>query len=242
MDAYVSKHAVIGKNVKLGRGSIVYDNVTIGDNSYIGPYVILGEPSANAYHSEHHKTKATIIGKNAIIRAHTTIYEDVVIGDFFQSGHYAIIREESVIGDHTSFGSCSELPGKSKIGNYVRIHSKVMLSEYNQIDDFVWIFPFVVITNSKHPPHGNLMGCHIHEFAQIFSHAVLLPGLTVGRDAIIGAGALVTKDVPEGRLVIGNPAKDIKAVKDIMSDSGEPVYPWKNHLKDFRGYPWQNME
>jgi len=240
-DYHVNESANIGRNVQIGTGAIIYDNVEIGDNCHIGPNVIVGEPTMGFYKNPNHKRKKTSIGQNSIIRAHTIIYEDVVVGESFQTGHYAVIREQTVIGHHSSFGSCSEMPGKSKIGNYVRIHSKVMLSEHNIIDDYSWIFPFVVFTNCKYPPHGKLLTTHVKEYAQIFAHAVLLPGITVGKDAIVGAGALVTKDVGDERLVIGNPAKDVKSVREIRDDAGNTVYPWKEYLEDYRGYPWQEV-
>jgi acetyltransferase-like isoleucine patch superfamily enzyme len=239
----VSKKAVIGKNVVIGDGVIIYDNVHIGDNSIIGPYCVIGEPTANYYKNiASHEFKKTIIGKNAVIRSFTTIYEDVIIGDHFQTGHHAVIREQSVLGHHTSFGSFSELPGKATIGNYVRIHSKVMLSEKNVIEDYVWIFPFVVLTNVRHPPIDKFLVTTIKEYAQIFAHSTILPGICIGCNAIIGAGTLVTKDVGDERLVVGNPGKDIKSVREIKDEEGNLVYPWKEHLKGYRGYPWQESE
>lgn len=241
-NCFISKKAQIGQNVKIGEGVVIYDNVEIEDNSFIGPYSIIGEPKASFYREPEHSFSKTAIGKNAIIRSFTTIYEDVTIGDFFQTGHHAVIRENNTIGNCTSFGSFSELPSHSKIGNYVRIHSKVMLSERNFIEDFVWIFPFVVITNVKHPPIGDFQQTHIREYAQIFSHAVLLPGITIGKNAIIGAGTIVTKDVADERLIVGNPGKDIKSIREIKDDHGNFVYPWKDYLIENRGYPWQNIE
>lgn len=242
MDTKISKYAKIGKNVKIGNGVIIYDNVEIGDDTIISPYCVLGEPIASYYNqSDKHKHsyKKTRIGKGSIIRSFTTIYEDVIIGDYFQTGHHAIIREGTTIGKNTSFGSFSEMPGKSTIGNYVRIHSKVMLSENNTIEDYVWIFPFVVLTNVKHPPIGVFQETVIKEYSLILAHAVVLPGITIGKNSIVGAGSLVTKDVADERLVVGNPAKDIKSVKEIKDDEGNNVYPWREHLKEYRGYPWQ---
>ena len=239
----ISPLARIGKNVTISPGVIIYDNVEIGDYSYIGPYCIIGEPTVNYYRNKNnHEFKQTIIGVNAIIRSHTTIYENVTIGTNFQSGHYAVIREDSTIGNNTSFGSYSELPGRSTLGNFVRIHSKVMLSENNVIEDFVWIFPFVVITNVKHPPISGFLQTNIKEYAQIFSHAVILPGITIGKNAIVGAGSLVTKDVEDERLIIGNPGRDVKSVREIKDANGNYLYPWKDHLKEYRGYPWQHLE
>ncbi len=237
----ISSKAKIGKNVVISHGVIIYDNVEIEDNSFIGPYCIIGEPTAGYYKNRaKHFHKKTKIGKNAIIRSFTTIYEDVIVGNNFQTGHHTVIREKSIIGNSTSFGSFSELPGYSKIGNYVRIHSKVMLSENNVIEDYVWIFPFTVLTNVKHPPIGEFQRTTIREYAQIFSHAIILPGITIGKNSIIGAGAMVTRSVADERLIIGNPGKDVKSVREIKDASGDMVYPWKDYLTEYRGYPWQN--
>jgi acetyltransferase-like isoleucine patch superfamily enzyme len=241
--SFISPLARIGNNVFISHGVIIYDNVEIGDDSFIGPYCVIGEPVLDYYKErDSHEFRTTKIGRNAIIRSFTTIYEDVTIGANFQTGHHTVIREKSTIGNNTSFGSYSELPGRSTIGNFVRIHSKVMLSENNVIEDFVWIFPFVVLTNVKHPPIGGFQKTTIKEYAQIFSHAVILPGITIGRNSLIGAGSVVTKDVADERLIIGNPGRDVKSVRDIKDDAGECVYPWKDYLTENRGYPWQQPD
>lgn len=238
---YVSGLAQIGENVKIGPGTVIYDNVKIGDNCFIGPNCVIGEPTMNFYKDHEHSKKTTEIGHNSIIRSHTVIYEDVRIGHTFQTGHNAIIREGSDIGNHSSFGSNSELPGKSKIGNFVRIHSKVMLSECNIIEDYVWIFPFVVITNTKYPPVGGFEETHIKKYAVIAASSILVPGITIGENSIVAAGSIVTKNVNDGRLVMGNPAKDIKAIEDITDKEGKQYYPWRDNLSENRGYPWQNI-
>ncbi len=237
---YVSEKARIGGGVTIGTGAVIYDNVEIGDNSIIGPYCVIGEPVADYYLGRsQHEFSPTRIGANSIVRSFTTIYEGVSIGDSFHTGHHAVIREGTTIGQNTSFGSFSETPGRSTIGDYVRIHSKVMLSENNLIEDYVWIYPFVVLTNVRYPPVGPLERTHIKEYAQILSHAVILPGITIGKDAIVGAGSLVVRDVGDERLVVGNPGRDVKSVRDIKDAEGRCVYPWRDHLRTNRGYPWQ---
>lgn len=239
----VSPKAKIGINVMIGEGCIIYDNVEIGENSVIGPYCIIGEPTSPYYKSPlTHDFGKTTIGENSIIRSFTTIYENVTIGSNFQSGHHAIIRENTTIGRNTSFGSFSEMPGNSTIGNYVRIHSKVMLSERNVIEDYVWIFPFVVLANVKHPPISAFQVTHIKEYAQIFTNSTILPGIIIGRNSIVGAASLVTKDVPDEKMVTGNPCKIVKDVREIKDDEGNQVYPWRDFLTEDRGYPWQNKD
>ena len=109
------------------------------------------------------------------------------------------------------------------------------------IDDYVWIFPYVVTTNDKYPPMDKLEGCKIGKFSLITTGSILLPGVKVGENAMVAAGAVVSKDVPDGRVFKGVPAKDICAIEDIK-DNGKDVYPWKEYLEEYRGYPWQEAQ
>jgi acetyltransferase-like isoleucine patch superfamily enzyme len=236
----IYKGATIANNVHIGEGTIVYPNVVIESNTFIGPYCILGEPTAQFYKEpERHIFKKTIIGKNSLIRSNAIIYEDVIIGENFHSGHRVTIREGTRIGMHCRIGTLCDVQGKLTIGNYVSIHSNVFLGQLDYIEDFVWIYPCVVLTNDPYPPHGKLRGVTVRKFAQIAAHATVMPGVEIGENALVGAGALVRKNVPPERVAVGNPAKDICSVKDLKDEAGNSVYPWKEFLKDYRGYPWQ---
>ena len=87
--------------------------------------------------------------------------------------------------------------------------------------------------------HGEIKRSYCRKFAQIAAHATIMPGVEIGENAIIGAGALVRKKVPPERVIVGNPGKDICSVRDLKDDEGNSIYPWKEFLKDYRGYPWQ---
>ena len=86
-----------------------------------------------------------------------------------------------------------------------------------------------------------LEGCKIGKYSLITTGSILLPGVKVGENAMVAAGALVSKDVLDGRVVRGVPAKDVGAIEDIK-DNGKDVYPWPEHLEENRGYPWQQEE
>jgi acetyltransferase-like isoleucine patch superfamily enzyme len=66
-----------------------------------------------------------------------------------------------------------------------------------------------------------------------------MPGIVIGKNALVGAHSVVTKDVADEMLVVGNPAKVRCSVRDIRDENGNQIYPWKDHLKEYRGYPWQ---
>jgi acetyltransferase-like isoleucine patch superfamily enzyme len=233
-----------GSNVVIGCGSIIYPNVVIGDNTFIGPYSTIGEPVGSFYNEnsacvEKHDFKKTIIGPNSVIRSHAIIYEDVEIGEGFQSGHRVTIREKTSIGIKCSVGTQTDIQDNVKLGNYVRVHSSVFMGPYTVIDDYVWIYPFVALTNDRHPPVYNPKGVTIKEYAVVAASSVILPGIVVGKNALVGAHSVVTKDVADEMLVVGNPAKVRCNVRDIRDENGNQIYLWKEHLKEYREYPWQ---
>lgn len=242
-DAEIHEGVRLGKSVRVGKGAILYPGVELGDGVFIGPYCIIGEPMA-AYYTESasHRFATTKIGAGAVIRSHSVIYEDVVIGDHFQCGHRVAIREGTRIGDHCSVGTVSDIQGKCTIGNHVRMHSNVHVGQMSLIEDYVWIYPYVVLTNDPYPPHNLMRGVTIRMFAQIATGAILLPGVDIGRDALVGAGALVRQNVPPERVVVGVPGKDICSVRDLRDGDNRPIYPWKDYLAENRGYPWQERK
>lgn len=240
-DVVIHDGAKIGKNVQIGKGTIIYPNVDIGDNSFIGPYCTIGEPTAGYYKNPgSHCFRETIIGEGSVIRSNSIIYEDVKIGTGFQSGHRMTIREKATIGNHCSIGTLSDLQGRLKIGNHCRIHSNVFVGEYSIIEDCVWIYPHVVLTNDPYPPMGRLKGVVVRSYAQICASAVVFPGIEIGKNALVGAMAAVRSNVAPERVVVGNPGRDICSVRDLKDDNNEQIYPWRDYLQDYRGYPWQS--
>ncbi|MEW6717740.1 MAG: acyltransferase [Chloroflexota bacterium] len=193
----------------------VYPNVQLGEGAEIGDFVILGHPPRGYEPGE----LRTDIGARAVIRSHTVIYAGNLIGEGFQTGHGVMIRELNEIGDNVSIGTHSVIEHHVRIGNKVRIHSNTFLPEYTVIEDAVWIGPNVVCTNSRYPysPQAkeNLRGPHILSGAKIGANATLLPGVLIGSNALVGAGSVVVKDVPEGAVVIGNPARVINTLSNL---------------------------
>ena len=231
---------IYGENVFVHPTAIIYPNVVLHDNVYVGPYCIIGEPTASYYKDrDNHQFMVTEIGENSVLRSNTIIYEGSKIGNNFQCGHHVTIRENSNIGNNCSVGTLSDIQGKVNIGNFVRMHSNVHIGQLTEIDDYAWIFPYVVTTNDLYPPMDRLEGCKIGKYAIVTTGSILLPGVTVGENTLVAAGAVVSKDVLDGRVVRGVPAKDVGSVEDIRDADGNAIYPWKEHLDEFRGYPWQ---
>jgi acetyltransferase-like isoleucine patch superfamily enzyme len=195
--------------------AIVHPGVVWKSDPRLGDFVIIGEPARGRQPG----SAVTSIGVDAEIRSHSVIYDGNRIGDRFQTGHGVLVREDNVIGDDVSIGTGSVVEHHIRIGNGVRLHSNVFIPEFSVLEDCCWIGPNVVVTNSKYPQSPSakteLMGAYIESGAKIGANATLLPGVRIGRDCVIGAGAVVTKDVPPGAVMVGNPARQIKHVASL---------------------------
>jgi acetyltransferase-like isoleucine patch superfamily enzyme len=195
--------------------TLIYPGV-IWDGEYtLGPFVIVGQPSDGR--REH--DLATTIGGGALIRSHTVIYGGNRIGCHFRTGHGVLIREENEIGDNVSIGSGSIVEHHVRIGHRVRLHSNVFVPEFSVLEDDCWLGPHVVLTNAKYPQwpctKEHLVGPYIEQGAKIGANATLLPGVRIGRNALVGAGAVVTRAVPAGAVVVGNPARVTNCVSRL---------------------------
>ena len=195
--------------------SLIYECADIGQGTYVGPFCIIGVGEGGVGQSG----RPTVIGEFSIIRSHVVIYGGVRIGKRFQAGHGVLIREDTAIGDGVSIGSGSVIEHHVVIGARARLHSNVFVPEYTVIEEDAWLGPNVVCTNAKYPRSpgvkDSLMGPRIRSHAKVGANATLLPGITVGRGALVGAGSVVTRDVPENAVVAGNPARVLKSTKEL---------------------------
>ncbi len=237
---FISPKAKMGQNVKIGDNSVVYDNVEIGDNSIIANDCIIGEPVNDYYFSDDYENPKTIIGNNALIRSHTIIYSDTIIGDNFSSGHRVTIREKSKFGKYCRIGTVSDIQGYVEFGDYCWLHSNVHIGQQSKLGNFIFIYPYVVLTNDPTPPSNICIGGTIGDFSQIAVGTVLLPATKIGKHCLVGAQSLVGGEHEDYSLIIGNPAKRIKDVRDMISKkTGRSHYPWPYNFS--RGMPWEKI-
>lgn len=189
---------------------LIHPKTTIGNLANIGVFVVIGHD---------YSQEKTQIGTHATIRSHSVIYGGNQIGKHFHCGHGVLIRELNIIGDYVSIGSHSTVEHHVQIGNNVRIHSSVFIPEFSILEDGCWIGPQTTLTNARYPlsktVKKNLKGPIIKKGAKIGAHVVILPGVTIGEDALIGAGAVVTNDVPKNAVVVGNPARIINTITNL---------------------------
>jgi acetyltransferase-like isoleucine patch superfamily enzyme len=182
--------------------ALVAPDTQLGERSSVGAYCTIGLDG---------RSGPSILGPGAVIRSHTVIYRGVRAGDELMTGHGVLIREDTVIGARVSIGSHSVLEHHVTVGDGVRIHSACFIPELTVLEDGAWIGPGVRITNARHPNRpdtkANLEGVTVARGAVVGAAAVLLPGIRVGENALVGAGAVVVRDVADGAVVVGNPAR-----------------------------------
>lgn len=237
----IEENVSLGDNVYIDANTIVRSNVSIGDNSFVGSNCIVGEYLIDFCIDRKVHDHPLKIDDNALIRSGSIIYAGSEIGCNFQTGHQVTIREMSKIGDYVNVGTLSDIQGNCEIGSYVRMHSNVHIGQLSKIDNFVWIYPYVVLTNDPTPPSTQFTGVHISPFAVVATGAIIMPGLKIGQDALVAAGAIVTKPVESYTVVAGNPAKKISDVRKIKNHfSGENAYPWRNEFKKYM--PWVDSD
>jgi acetyltransferase-like isoleucine patch superfamily enzyme len=199
-------------------------SVIIGKNCKIDPSAIIGALSPGQ-----NKNDKTIIGDNAIIRSGTVIYAGTKIGKNLQTGHNVTIREKNIIENNFSIWTGSVIDYGCKIGNNVKIHCNCYVAQFTTIENGVFLAPGVVTTNDPHPgckfAKQCMCGPVLKKNAQIGANSTIVPFVTVGESALIGAGSIVTKNIPHDVIAYGNPARihgKISSLKCLFDYTDKP--------------------
>jgi acetyltransferase-like isoleucine patch superfamily enzyme len=158
-----------------------------------------------------------IIGDEAILRSGSVIYLGSKIGCNLETGHNVVIREENIVGDYVKIWANTVIDYRCRIGNNVKIHSSCYIAQLTVIEDDAFIAPGVMMANEKYPigifNSRRIKGPIIRQGAKIGIGSIIMPGVTIGENSLVGAGSLVTKDVPPNVVVYGTPARVIGAVR-----------------------------
>lgn len=215
----IQKKVIFGHNVTIGNNVIIYEGSRFGSNIFIMDNCVIGKQPTPPF-SEHKVFKIgrmppVKFGSHTVIGTGSIIYAGSHIGDYFFAADNAIVREGCRIAQHVSIGKKAIIEHHVSIGKATKIQSFALVGEGMSVGKKVFIGPFFNGTCDKfmnrfekfvfQPPL-------IADSARIGAHVVMVAGTKVGKDAVIGAGAVVTRDIPAYSIAVGVPAKVIKKV------------------------------
>jgi acetyltransferase-like isoleucine patch superfamily enzyme len=205
----------------------------------IGPGAEIDETVLLGYKSGRPGIAPTLrIGDDAHIRSGSVIYAGSTIGARLQTGHGVVIREENRVGDDLWIWSNSVLDYGCEIGSHVHIHCNVYVAQFTVLEDDVFLAPGVMIANDPHPGCPQFRKCMrgptLRRGAKIGIGVCILPFVEIGERALIGGGSVVTRDIPEGVVAYGNPARPMRRVEELTCPFGFTAGPYRGDRGDGR--------
>jgi acetyltransferase-like isoleucine patch superfamily enzyme len=196
-------------------GTVLGDGVKVLEGAVVGKQPSLS-PRSTAKREPLAPTEigdGTIVSTGAIVFAGTKVGARVILGD------QSCVRERVVVGDDVVLGRGSLIENDTTVGARTKIQAGAYITAYSELEDDVFIAPCVVTTNDNfmgrtERRHELIKGPTIRRGARVGGGAILCPAVEIGAEAFVGAGAVVTKDVPPKALVVGNPARVVRDVAD----------------------------
>jgi UDP-2-acetamido-3-amino-2,3-dideoxy-glucuronate N-acetyltransferase len=203
--------AAIGGNVVLHAGTVIGSGATLGDGCVIGKPPSLGARST----ASREAPAPAVLGDRVTVGAAAVVLAGARIGDDCVVADQAHVRERTEIGAETVVGRAASVENDVRIGARVRLQTGAYVTAWSVLEDDVFVAPGVVLTND--PTAGRrrgeeLRGAVLRRACRIGGAAVLLPGVEVGEEAFVGAGAVVTRDVPARVVALGVPARVVREV------------------------------
>jgi acetyltransferase-like isoleucine patch superfamily enzyme len=201
--------------------AIVYPGTVLGDAVRVLEHAVVGKqpvlsPRSTAKREPLPPTElgdGTVVSTGAIVFAGSRIGARVILGD------QSCVRERVTIGDDVVLGRGSLVENDTAIGARSRIQADAYITAYSTLEEDVFVAPCVVTTNDDFMGRTEarlerIAGPTIRRGARVGGGATLCPGVVIGEEAFVGAGAVVTKDVPDRAVVVGNPARVLRGVPD----------------------------
>ena len=207
MSADVHPSATVYPGTVLGEGVKVLENAVVGKQPTLSPRST----------AKRELLPPAVVGDGAIVSTGAILFAGSTIGARVILGDQSCVRERVTIGDDVVVGRGSLVENDTTIGAMTKIQANAYITAYSTLEEHVFIAPCVVTTNDNwmgrtDARHGNMRGPTIRRGARVGGGAILCPNVEIGEDAFVGAGTVVTKDVAARTVVVGNPARVLRAV------------------------------
>ncbi len=206
---------------EIAQTAVVYPGTVLGEGCRILDYAVIGKqpslsPRSTAAQEE---LPALELGAGTVVSTGAVVFAGTIVGARVIVGDQACVRERCTIGDDVVIGRGSLVENDTFVGDRTKIQADAYVTAYCTLEEDVFIAPCVVTTNDNfmgrtERRHELRRGPTIRRGARVGGGAVLLPGIEVGAEAFVGAGAVVLRDVPARALVVGNPARQIREVPE----------------------------
>jgi acetyltransferase-like isoleucine patch superfamily enzyme len=209
VSAEVHPSAIVYPGTVLGEGVRVLENAVVGKQPTLSPRST----------AKREPLPPTVIGAGTVVSTGAIVFAGTQIGDRVILGDQSCVRERVTIGDDVVVGRGSLVENDTTIGAMTKIQADAYITAYSTLEEHVFIAPCVVTTNDNwmgrtEKRFGNIKGPTIRRGARIGGGAILCPRIEIGEDAFVGAGAVVTKDVPPRVVVVGSPARILRDVPE----------------------------
>lgn len=209
----------VGEDVYFGAHVVVYAGTVIGEGCVIDDHAVLGKrPRLARGSSAEGEVPALRLEAGATVCAGAVVFAGASIGEGSIIGDQAYVRERSSIGPGTVIGRGSVVDNDVQVGARVRVQTSVYLTALTVVEDDVFVGPRATTTNdntmSRHGPETPLRGAILRRACRVGGGSVLTPGVEVGEEAFVAAGAVVTRDVPARAVVMGVPARVVREVPE----------------------------
>ncbi|GAK08923.1 acyltransferase [Geomicrobium sp. JCM 19038] len=205
--------ATVGENVTIGDNSVIYSDVILEDNVTIGPNNVIGIVAGgnDRMRKDNQSITPLVIKSGTKTGSLVALYAGTTIGQSCFFGDLSSVRENVTIGDRTVIGRSAIVELNTTIGSRCTVQTGAYVTGDSIVEDDVFIGPCVSMSNDKYMGARpfDMKGPHIKRGAKIGNNATLLPGVVIGVETIVGAGAVVTKNTKDQVTVAGVPAKEL---------------------------------
>jgi acetyltransferase-like isoleucine patch superfamily enzyme len=211
----IGKNVIIGKGCRIGSNVVIHADTRIGNRVRIDDNTVIGKTPMRAVRSifqDKEKLPPAEIGNECLIGAQVVVYRGSQIGSNVLVADGAVIREEVSVGEYTIVGRSVTIENKTHIGKKCKLETGCYITAYSDLADYCFIAPMATTTNDNFLGRSEerfkyFKGVTVKLGGRIGANATILPGRIIGEDAVVGAGAVVTRDVPAKTVVVGSPAK-----------------------------------